>query len=423
MDDQPVPDVGRHASPTPPPHATGDGTATGDQSRAKLRRSVLPLLGAYLTFGDYWGAWAIVFADYLRVHRLTEGEAGIQMSILAVVSILTMIFVSPRLQALPLASAIGVALASMAFGAELVAFGNGSVLLAGFVVLGVGNGLIDVFLNVAAQGLEVRARRPVLQWLHASYATGGICGALGAGIALTAGVSFRLVIAATGVLLFATTAWNLTSRHIRGLPSPNEADTKVSLSVFRRSRRLILPAIVIMFAFLVEGSMDVWSGVYLRHTLETTALVAGIAFAAFSSALAIGRLAAGRLLFGLGYDRTIQVSGIGAFAGGIVAAATNSPVVAGLAFLALGFFIASAAPAAFGMVEESEQDPALAVAAMTTVGYAGFVVGPPLMGWLAESAGLRLTMGAIAACTLGVAAGGIIDALRHGARRFGGGRS
>jgi MFS family permease len=167
----------------------------------------------------------------------------------------------------------------------------------------------------------------------------------------------------------------------------------------------------------VEGSMDVWSGVFLRNTLMATALVAGIAFALFSAALAIGRLTAGRVLFGLGYHRTIIVSGIGAFAGGIVAASTDSPAVAGVAFLVLGFFIASAAPAAFGMVGDAEADPALAVAAMSTVGYTGFVVGPPIMGWLAETAGLRLTMASIALATLGVAITGLLDRMRTPAAR------
>ena len=376
-----------------------------------------PLLAGYLTFGQYWGVWVVVFADYLAFHGFTEGEAGVQMSILAVVSIVTMVFGSPRLQTLPLAMAIAIALGSMALGAELVAFGGGIVLLGGFLVLGVGNGLIDVFLNVAAQGLEARHRRPVLQWLHASYAGGGITGALGAGFATAAGASFQSIIGVAGLLLIATMAWNFASPRVRALAQPVEADTKVSLAVFRRSRRLILPAIVIMFAFLVEGSMDVWSGVYLRNVLNATALVAGIAFAVFSTALAIGRLTAGRVLFGLGYDRTIQVSGVGAFAGGIIAASTNSPAVAGVAFLVLGFFIASAAPAAFGMVGGSEEDPALAVAAMSTVGYSGFVVGPPLMGWLAETAGLRVTMAVIALCTLGVLAGGVLDRIQHGPSR------
>jgi fucose permease len=414
--DEPVPPT-RSRGSEPPPPATAAWAYPGPRKSNNLSRSVAPLLAGYLTFGQYWGVWVVVFADYLAFHGFTEGEAGVQMSILAVVSIATMVFGSPRLQAVRLAAAIAIALGSMALGAELVAFGAGVVLLGGFLVLGVGNGLIDVFLNVAAQGLEVRHRRPVLQWLHASYAAGGISGALGAGIATAAGVSFRSIIGVAGLLLVATMAWNYLSPHVRALAQPVEADTKVSLSVFRRSRRLILPAVVIAFAFLVEGSMDVWSGVYLRNVLNATALVAGIAFAVFSTALAIGRLTAGRVLFGLGYDRTIQVSGVGAFLGGIVAASTNSSVVAGVAFLILGFFIASAAPAAFGMVGDAEEDPALAVAAMSTVGYSGFVVGPPLMGWLAETAGLRVTMAVIALSTLGVLAGGLLDRIRHGPSR------
>jgi MFS family permease len=75
--------------------------------------------------------------------------------------------------------------------------------------------------------------------------------------------------------------------------------------------------------------------------------------------------------------------------------------------LFLGFFIASAAPAAFGMIAGTDEDPALAVAAMTTVGYSGFVVGPPLMGLLAERAGLRATMVVLVAMSLGVVAGGV----------------
>jgi fucose permease len=160
--------------------------------------------------------------------------------------------------------------------------------------------------------------------------------------------------------------------------------------------------------------MDVWSGTYVRETLDSTALVAGLAFAAFSFAIAVGRLTAGRLLFGLGYDRTIIVSGTGAFVGGAIATLTSSPLIAALGFLILGFFISAAAPAAFGLADRTREDPASAVAGMSAVGYTGFVIGPPIMGLLAESGGLRLTMGVIAMSTLGVAACGIADRLRHG---------
>lgn len=381
--------------------------------RPRIGRSVAPLLFGYWTFGQYWGVWVVVFADYLRAHHLTEGEAGLQFAALSIVSIATMTLVSPRLQSLPLSTTIPLALGSMAAGALLVAYTSGVWLITAFAALGVGNGLIDVFINVAAQGIEMRSRRPVLQVLHASYSVGGITGAIGAGIASAAGVSFRSMLAVTALLLVVVAVWNARSAQIRAQPRPARAEKKTSVSVFRRSPFLVLPALVVLFAFLVEGSMDVWSVIYLRKTLEASALAGAIAFAVFSLSMAVGRLSAGRLLFGLGYRRTIRVSGFGALCAGLAAAATSSTVVAGAAFLFLGFFIAAAAPAAFGLVGQTDEDPALAIAAMTTVGYSGFVVGPPIMGWLAQTSGLRATMVVMVLMSLGVAMGGILGKKHH----------
>ena len=367
-----------------------------------------PLLGGYLAFGQYWGVWVVVLIDFLNANHLSIGRLGLQLAALSVVSILTMTLLAPRLQSLPLSVTIPLALAAMGLGAFLVAVLPQQWIVVAFAVLGVGNGLIDVFLNVAAQGVEMRTRKPTLQRLHAFYSIGGITGALGAGIASVVGVSYRVCLVAASLCLMAAAAWNLFAVGVRAQPRTARGDTKVSVTVLFRTRSLIAPALVVLFAFFVEGSMDIWSVTYLRRTLEATALVGGISFAVFSASMAVGRLSAGRILFGLGYRRTIQVSGVGALLAGVAATITSSSVVAGIAFLFLGFFIASAAPAAFGLVGGSGESPTLAIAAMTTVGYAGFVVGPPIMGWLAQTAGLRATMALIAVATIGVAAGGMI---------------
>jgi hypothetical protein len=86
---------------------------------------------------------------------------------------------------------------SLAIAALALAVAPTSMLLVTFVVLGVGNGLLDVYLNVAAQREETRTRRPVLQWLHASYALGGVTGAGAAGALRTVGLDHRLGIAAS----------------------------------------------------------------------------------------------------------------------------------------------------------------------------------------------------------------------------------
>lgn len=376
--------------------------------RAPVFRAVVPLLAAYWTFGQYWGAWVVIQVDFLRAHGINEGGLGLLLMALSVVSIATMVLASPRLQPFPLSFTIPLALLTMGTGTLLVGYLPTAGLVLAFAVLGLANALIDVFVNVAGQAMEARLRKPVLQWLHASYSVGGITGALGAGLALTAGVSFRTILGIVGVLLLVVGLWNARAGSIERLPRSKAVKNKVSVSLFLHSRALLLPAFVVLFAFFVEGSMDIWSVTYLRKTLSTSVIAGAIAFAIFSLSMAIGRLTAGRLLFGLGYRRTILVSGIGSFVAGSVAALTSSTLVAGIGFLFLGFFMASAAPAAFGLVGGSGEDPTMAVSAMTTVGYSGFVIGPPIMGWLAQTAGLRATMGCMALSTIGIAMGGIL---------------
>jgi hypothetical protein len=140
-----------------------------------------------------------------------------------------------------------------------------SLLVITFVLVGVGNGLIDVHLTVAAQREETRTRRPVLQWLHASYALGGVTGAAAAGALRTVGLDHRLGIAASGAALLATAWWNL--RRASRERTAEGATSVLSVSALRRIPALWIPALTVLFCFLVEGSMDIWSGLYLREEL------------------------------------------------------------------------------------------------------------------------------------------------------------
>ena len=80
----------------------------------------------------------------------------------------------------------------------------------------------------------------------------------------------------------------------------------------------------------------------------------------------------------------------------------------GLAFLILGFMLSAASPAAFGLVEDIDEDPTNAIAAVTTVGYTGFIWSPPLLGYIAETVGLHAAMGVIVAATLGIVGAGLM---------------
>jgi hypothetical protein len=380
--------------------------STPPDVRAEARR-IPALLAGYWSFGQYWGVWVILVAQLNRTHGLTYGREGVLLALLSIVAVVVMAFGTPRLARFPLRALVCGSLTALGIGALAMAFLSTSALWIAFVIVGAGNGLIDVFLNVDAQRLEVQTERPVLQWLHASYAAGGVTGAIIGGLIVAAGIDYRAGIVVSGLVLFATAAWNaLMGSRTRG--GSDETST-FSLSAFRRHPALWIPALVILFAFLVEGSMDTWSGLYLQDQLGATALKAAVAFAAFSSSLCLGRLFAGRVLFGLGRRATIVISGLGAAAGGAIAAATNSTVVVAGAFLLMGFAISAAAPAAFGLVDEAAPgDQANGVAAVTTVGYSGFVWSPPIFGWIAQAFDLRAAMVVIVTSTAGIIFAGLM---------------
>jgi len=385
---------------------------TGSLQRSEARRATLPLLAGYLAFGQYWGVWVILVFDFQRFHGLSESRLGALYTMLSLTAVGVMLLLAPMLQRSPLTATVPASLLVLAAGSFVIAYQPTQLVVLGFVLVGAGNGLIDVYMNVAAQRVEVATRRPVLQWLHASYALGGVTGAAIAGLLLVLGVDFRWGLAIAGAALIAAAVWN--ARSAPREHSPEGAQTVFSISALFRTPALWVPALVVLFAFLVEGSMDTWSGLYLREQLGASAGVAAMAFIAFSGAIFLGRMFAGRVLFGLGLRTTIIVAGVGSLVGGLLATLTSNLAIVGVAYLILGFMISAAAPAGFSLTEDIDEDTTSAIAAVTTVGYTGFIWSPPLLGYVAQTIDLRAAMAVIVVATVGIIATGLLAPKRQG---------
>ncbi len=377
----------------------------GAVDQAGSRRAVRALLAGYWSFGQFWGVWVILVFEFQRAHDLTDAGIGLDYALISIVALAVMLLVAPRLQSVALSWSVPFALGSMAVATIAVGYLPTSPILVGFALLGLGNALVDVYLNVAGQRIEIRIKRPVLQWIHATYSLGGVTGATVAGAIRAAGLDYRLGFAYAGGCLAITTAWTAAA-----MSRDRHDGTRAvfSVSALFRSPALLVPALVVLAAFLIEGSMDAWSGLYLRGQLGATATVAAMAFVAFASAMFLGRVFASRILFGLGRRTTIVVAGLGSLVGASIATAANSPFVVGIGFLVLGFTLSAAAPAAFGLAGDAGGDPVHAISAVTTIGYTGFVWSPPLLGWVAQAFSLRAAMGVLAIATLGIVAGGVL---------------
>ena len=367
------------------------------------------LAASYAAFGFFWGCWVVVFADFLRAHELSPGDGSVRLAALSATAIAAMTLAAPRLEASPRGAVIAWALVVHALGALLIAWAPTAWLVFAFAVAGVGTGLVDVFVNAAGQEIEARAAVSVLQPVHAAHGVSGAVGADASGVALTLDASFVDVLEAAAIVQGAAALWSVRARALQVRASPDRrSGAVVSLAAFARWPYLVYPAVIVTAAFFIEGSMDVWSVIYLRRTLGASELAGSWGFAAFALSIAAGRMFAARILFGMGYRRTIFLSGLGSGIAGLLAVSTSRPTVASIAFLLLGFCVASAAPAALGLAGAAGPAGGVAVAAITTVGYTGFVVGPPLLGWLADRAGLRATMGALMATTVVILVAGLV---------------
>jgi hypothetical protein len=172
------------------------------------RRRIPALLTGYWAFGQYWGLWVILVVRIQEVHGLSYGSMGLLLAGLSIVAIAVMAFVAPRLARYPLGALCAAGLITLGTGAIGMALLPTSFLWLAFIVVGAGNGLIDVYLNVEGQRVEAITRKPVLQWMHATYALGGITGAAVAGLVLATDSSFRAGLLFGAVCLYLAAAWN-----------------------------------------------------------------------------------------------------------------------------------------------------------------------------------------------------------------------
>jgi MFS family permease len=306
-----------------------------------------------------------------------------------------------RLGSRPL-TRLGLALDGLAL--VLVALaGSLGWLVAAAVVLGAANGMLDVAMNAHGVMLERRRGRPIMSSFHAAYSLGGLAGAAVGGGLAAAGLDVRAHFAAIGLLsAIGAVTWGR-----RLLPGGDDRAAALPM-LLRPPRRLVLLGVAAFCCLFAEGAAGDWSAVYLRDTLGTGAGVAAAGFAAFSLAMAGGRLVGDRLTERLGSVRVLTHGALLAGGGLGLALLVGQPAAGIAGFAALGAGLAGVVPTLFRAGGTAPGVPAgQGIAAVSSLGYMGFLVGPPVIGFTAAAVGLPAALGMVAvlAATIAVLAG------------------
>jgi MFS family permease len=258
-----------------------------------------------------------------------------------------------------------------------------------FVGIGVVAGVVDVAMNIEAVAVERRFGRRVMTAIHGTWSVSLF---VGAGIA-SLGIAFRMPIgvhlpfsaAIVVAASFAFLRW-LPVAGPTGIPSTDPGSRHGGGS----GRVVFLLCLIAAAAFLVEGIAIEWSAVYLRGSVGAAPAVAGLGVVGFSAGMAVSRFAGDRLVAGHGQPLVVRVGAVSALIALGAMLAVHRLVPSIVAFGVVGLGIGPVVPLAFrsaGSVHRPRRGSALPV--VVTAGYVGSIVGPLVVGLVADRFGLR----------------------------------
>lgn len=368
----------------------------------RLRSAALP----FAANGVLYGTWAARIPEIQARTGLGEGALGLALLGLAVGLVVSASAAGPLVARLGAHRVTLGALAAFA----LVVVGPGlavgfASLAVALVLVGLTSGLLDVAMNAWATEAEDATGVAILGACHGMFSLGAMAGAGLGALAAALDVSLALHFGTTGVG-FAGAALAQGWRIDRTPTTASVASASGGPAVALPVGPVAGLAWLAFAGLVVEGAMADWSAVYLRETFGASPALAAVGFAVFSGCMAAARFGSDRLGARLG-DRRLVAAGAALGAAGLaatVAAPSVGVAVAGFALVGLGF--AAVVPSLFRAASRAPGlQPGVGIAAVTSTGYLGFLAGPPVLGFVAEAAGLRASFGLLAVLAVTVAIG------------------
>jgi MFS family permease len=262
------------------------------------------------------------------------------------------------------------------------------LLAASLAFYGAAQGSMDVAMNTQGVAVERRYGKPILTSFHAFFSFGGLIGAFLGGIA--GGRNVGPLPHFVAVSTFSAIALLIAGRHL--LPGAADAGGD-SISFVFPSSTLLMLGIIAFCTVLSEGAIADWSAIYLQHSVGAGAALAAGGYAAFSLLMAGGRLVGDSLTERAGPTAVVRIGTTMAAAGIALALLVPWAPVAIVGFGLVGAGLASVFPIVISASGRSRDiSSGNAIAAVSTCGYFGFLVGPPTIGFVAQATGLRTAL-------------------------------
>jgi MFS family permease len=357
-----------------------------------------PAIAAFAAMGVLWGTFAAVLPDLKTMLGVDEAQLGL------------LIFCTPiaAISAMLVAPAFGAALGRIALplsvammGLAFMLPGQASVIWMFPVAMafaGAATGLTDVLMNARVAAMETSRGLHLMNLTHAAYSFGYAGGAVLTGVLRGAGWGPGWVMTTMGGIgLLCALATLESDGRIDGLRKPKDGSA-VPLG--------LVPVIgggIVLIAFMTENASENWSALHIEKTLGGSPEEGALGPAMLALTMGFARLGGQALAGRIDPFTLLRGGAVIAAIGALIVAQAGSPLVAYIGFFITGIGASVLAPTAFSLVGQysAPEARARAIARATLLGYFGYFVGPPLLGLIAGTFGLRMAF-VFAACLVGM---------------------
>jgi MFS family permease len=369
----------------------------------------LAVIAVFFVHGFLFASWTAHIPQLKDHLGLSDGGLGLALLGAPLGSLLAIVVTARLLHRVGSRSMVRFALLGYCISGPFIGItGSFGTFFVAFLLWGFFQGMLDVSMNTQAISVERFSGRVLMPGFHGSWSSGGLVGAVIGACAVGLGVSLSEQLLVLAVPCLLVVGW-LTTRMIpdgRGGENPESPRAGPGGRHGMIQRDLIVLGVIAFADMLCEGATADWAAVYLRNSLHTVALVAGMGFAIYSFGMLAVRLCGNRLFTRFAAHRLLPLLAVIAtlgFAGGLV---IDRPVSVLVGFALLGIGLGSVVPitlSAAGAV--GGVNTGRAVASVAGCGWAGFVVGPVVIGAIASSTTLRTALFLIPVLTAIVAVG------------------
>lgn len=261
-------------------------------------------------------------------------------------------------------------------------------LLIPFLLMGSATGMMDVAMNAQAVQIEKILKKPIMTMFHALFSIGMVIGGLLGSLAINQGWSLSTHFPI--VFLISLTTLVFAGKYL--YPDPQSYSSKEPWFILPKGPLVIL-GIIAFCCMMGEGAIADWSTIYMKEIVQSPTYLYAMGLTAFAALMTSGRLVGDQVRKRI-RDRKILILGaLLSIAGMLFTLLIDYPIIVIIGFGIVGLGLSNIVPIIYSLAGNMKKiNPGVGIAMATTIGYSGFMIGPPLIGFIADASSLYYSM-------------------------------